>query len=69
MESEVDVVVLASGDGDFVDLVNFLKFRMIRVEVMSFPRTTSNELKELADRFSPLGQEFLLDKDDKKPTE
>ncbi len=41
---KVDVVVLISGDGDFVDLINFLKAKGIKVEVISFKAITAKEL-------------------------
>jgi uncharacterized LabA/DUF88 family protein len=37
MADRLDALVLVSGDGDFVDLVNMLKGRGVRVEVLSFP--------------------------------
>ncbi|MDD5750739.1 MAG: NYN domain-containing protein [Candidatus Pacebacteria bacterium] len=53
----VDVVVLCSGDGDFIPLVEYLKNQGKRVEVIAFGRTTSSALKEAADEFIDLGQE------------
>jgi uncharacterized LabA/DUF88 family protein len=47
----VDVVVLCSGDGDFIPLVEYLKNQGKRVEVVAFGRTTSSILKEVADEF------------------
>ena len=44
--------MIASGDGDFVPLVEYLKWgRGKEVEVAAFSRTTSSRLKEVADRF------------------
>ena len=45
----VDVIVLCSGDGDFIPLVDYLKNQGKRVEVMAFAKTTSSALKEAAD--------------------
>src|SRR5581483_4697890 len=59
----LDVVVLASGDGDFIPLVEYLKNQGKRVEVASFGRTTSSRLKETADEFIDLDggpEKFLL---------
>ncbi len=50
----VDVIVLVSGDGDFLQLVEYLKNQGKRVEVMAFGRTTSIKLKEIADEFVDL---------------
>ncbi len=52
----VDAVVLASGDGDFVQLTEYLKNQGKRVEVIAFGRSTSSHLKEVADEFIDLGQ-------------
>ncbi|MDD4989830.1 MAG: NYN domain-containing protein [Candidatus Pacebacteria bacterium] len=51
----VDVVVLCSGDGDFIPLVDYLKNQGKRVEVMAFGKTTSSALKEVADEFTDIG--------------
>ena len=59
----LDVVVLVSGDGDFIPLVEYLKNQGKRVEVMAFGRTTSSKLKETADEFIDLDEtisKFLL---------
>lgn len=50
----VDTICLASGDGDFLQLVNFLKNQGKRVEIIAFGRSTSSELKEAADEFIDL---------------
>lgn len=47
----VDVIILCSGDGDFVPLVEYLKAKGKRVEVIAFDKTTSSKLKEVADEF------------------
>ena len=52
MASFLDVVILVTGDGDFVPLVEYLKWGMGRlVEVAAFSRTTNAKLKEAADMF------------------
>ena len=61
----VDVVVLCSGDGDFIALVEYLKNMGKRVEVVAFGRSTSGKLKEIADEFIDLDEsvaKFLLKK-------
>lgn len=61
----LDVIVLASGDGDFIPLVEYLKNQGKRVEIMAFGRTTSLKLKEVADEFIDLDKapdKFLLKK-------
>lgn len=49
--NKVDTIVLVSGDGDFVYLVNHLQAHGVRVEVMAFEQSTSGKLKEEADYF------------------
>ncbi len=63
MAEKLDVVVLASGDGDFVDLVEFLQNRGIYVVVFAFAETASSKLIKKADAFVDMGQSpktFLL---------
>lgn len=50
----VDVIVIASGDGDFAPLVEYLKNQGRRVEVMAFGKSSSAKLKEVADEFIDL---------------
>ena len=63
--SWIDVIVLCSGDGDFIPLVEYLKNQGKRVEVIAFGKTTSSHLKETADEFHDLDknpEKFLLKK-------
>lgn len=60
MLDRVDTIVLASGDGDFAPLVEFIKGKNKRVEIFSFPENTAYDLKEKADRFEPLGENVIL---------
>lgn len=55
--NRVDVVVLCSGDGDFADLVDYLRNQGVKVEIMAFGRTCSAKLKEVADEFIDLDQD------------
>lgn len=56
----VDTIVLASGDGDFVPLVDFIKAKNKRVEIFAFAENTAYDLKEKADHFEPLGENIIL---------
>jgi uncharacterized LabA/DUF88 family protein len=58
----LDVIVLCSGDGDFIPLVEYLKNQGKRVEVAAFGRSTSAKLKETADEFIDLdkSEKYLL---------
>src|SRR3989338_5863394 len=50
-ESAIDALVLGTGDGDFVPLVEYIKGRGRQVEIIAFGRSTSAKLKEAADDF------------------
>lgn len=52
----VDTIVLASGDGDFLQLVEYLKNQGKRVEMIAFGRSSSAKLKEVVDEFVDLGK-------------
>jgi uncharacterized LabA/DUF88 family protein len=56
----VDTIVLASGDGDFVPLIDFIKAKNRRVEIFAFAENTAYDLKEKADKFFPLGENVIL---------
>lgn len=59
----LDVIVLMSGDGDFVPLVEYLKNQGKQVEVMAFGKTASSRLREAADDFFDFSedqQRFLI---------
>jgi uncharacterized LabA/DUF88 family protein len=52
MAAKLDTVVLATGDGDFVPLVEYLKYTQgCQVEVISFGKSSSGQLREAADDF------------------
>ena len=50
---KLDVVIIVSGDGDFVPLVEYLQAET-QVEVVAFGQSTSGKLKETADDFFDL---------------
>lgn len=55
MASMFDVIILVSGDGDFVPLVKYLQWGLGKgVEVAAFGKTASSRLKEAADTFIDL---------------
>ncbi|MCJ7786837.1 NYN domain-containing protein, partial [Patescibacteria group bacterium] len=61
----VDTVILVSGDGDFIQLVEYLKNQGKRVEIIAFGRSASARLKEIADEFIDLEEnpeKYLLKK-------
>lgn len=63
MADKIDVAVLTSGDGDFVELVKYLHTKGVKVEVAAFKQTTAKELIETADEFIDLtifGEDIFL---------
>lgn len=55
--SKVDAVIIVSGDGDFVPLVEYLQINAgTQVEVIAFGKSTSGKLKEISDDFIDLGE-------------
>ncbi len=55
LADKIDVAVIVSGDGDFIPLVEYLKINKgLKVEAMSFGRSTSGKLKEAVDVFHDL---------------
>jgi len=53
---KVDTIILASGDGDFIPLVEYLQASGCQVEVVSFGKSSSGKLKEVADDFMDLSE-------------
>ena len=65
ISQSVDTIILASGDGDFLQLIDYLKNQGKRVEVMAFSRSASAKLKEGADEFIDIEknpEKYLLKK-------
>lgn len=64
LADRLDTIVLVSGDGDFVTLVEYLQMtKGCRVEVMAFGESASMRLKDVADEFVDLSEDrktFLL---------
>lgn len=71
LASKVDTIVLVTGDGDFVPLVEQLKSMGVQVEVVSFGRSTSSKLKESTEAFLDLDEDpqkyLLMSKQIRKP--
>lgn len=68
---KLDVVVLVTGDGDFIPLVTYLKEnRGCIVELLAFGETASGKLVEHVDDFIDLGkdiQKYLLPQRQRRP--
>ncbi|MEI7512582.1 MAG: NYN domain-containing protein [Candidatus Uhrbacteria bacterium] len=57
LSSKVDVIVLVTGDGDFVPLVEYLKGHGVISEVVAFKESTNSTLRTVADCFLDLSAE------------
>jgi len=60
MAPKLDTVILVTGDGDFVPLVDALKVHGCRVEVVSFERSTAGELIRAADQYIPIQEAWIF---------
>lgn len=62
----LDAIVLVSGDGDFVPLIEYIKnAKSARIEIVGFGKTTSAKLKKIADDFIDLDKnprQYLLNR-------
>ncbi len=56
LSPKLDTVILITGDGDFVPLVEYLKVNGCQVEVASFGKSTSAKLIEATDHFIDLDE-------------
>jgi uncharacterized LabA/DUF88 family protein len=71
LASKTDAIVVVSGDGDFVPLVEYLKSHGVQVEAAAFGRSTSARLIESADDFIDLDsnpKRFLMRGPQARPT-
>ncbi len=69
LADKLDVIVLVSGDGDFLPLISYLQNNKgCLVEVMAFAKTTSSRLIDESDDFIDLGadKKFLINSYKKK---
>jgi len=65
LSNKVDTLVLVSGDGDFAELLRYLKSHGCRCEVIAFGQTASKFIREEADDFLDLSKntrKFLIGK-------
>jgi uncharacterized LabA/DUF88 family protein len=56
MADRLDVIAIVSGDADFARAVETVQSRGVRVEVVAFARSTSLEMRALADHYVELGK-------------
>lgn len=63
LAQKVDAIILASGDGDFVPMVEYVKSQGCQVEAISFGRSSSSKLREVVDDFIDMDEhpsDFLI---------
>ncbi len=60
---KLDVVILVSGDGDFVPLVDLVKTLGPRVEIISFTHNTARDLINSADKHMPIEKNLFMRQD------
>jgi uncharacterized LabA/DUF88 family protein len=70
LATKLDVIVLLSGDGDYIPLVEHLKrANACKVEVIAFGKSSSGKLREAADEFIDMDKEpdkFLIERKKKR---
>lgn len=62
MLNQYDILVLVSGDGDFVDFVRRLQECGKIVRVIAIPQHTAQMLSDTADEFTPFTSDMLLER-------
>lgn len=60
LADKLDIIVIVSGDGDFIDLVYHLKSRGVLVEAISFLGSTNEDLISAVDYHIPVEKDLLL---------
>lgn len=56
LSNSVEVIVIVSGDGDFIPLVDYLRNQGKQTEVIAFGKSASSKLREIADDFVDLSE-------------
>jgi uncharacterized LabA/DUF88 family protein len=62
MAEKIDVAIIVGGDKDFLPLIWYMRSRGCKCEIWSWPETTSPEMKEAADYYQALTEEFVISK-------
>ncbi len=60
---KVDAVVLATGDGDFIPLIEYLKNQGCQAEAITFGRSASSRFRDILDDFTDMDEDpnsFLI---------
>ena len=56
----LDIVVLVSGRKDIVELVNVLRKKKVKIEVIGCPSYIATQLKEGVDEFIPIEEDVVM---------
>jgi len=56
LSPQIDALILVTGDGDFIPLVEYLKGHGRQIEIIAFAKSASSKLIEAADDFIDLGK-------------
>lgn len=72
LSPSLDAIILVSGDGDYIPLVEYLQNQGKQVEVMAFKETSSSKLMEVVDGYTDLSADkkifLIIDKSaERKP--
>lgn len=60
MADKIDVAIILGGDKDFLPLIWYLRSRGCRVEIWSWPETTSPEMQQASDFYQRLDESFVI---------
>jgi uncharacterized LabA/DUF88 family protein len=60
MSDKLDVAIILGGDKDYLPLMWYLKSRGCRVEIWSWPESTSPEVQNAADFYFPLTKDYVI---------
>ena len=60
MAEKLDVAIILSGDKDLLPLIWYLRSRGCKVEIWSWPETTSPAVKEAADLYLPITKDYVI---------
>lgn len=54
---KIDVMILVSGDGDYIDLLEYAKSRGVKTEIVVFGKTASSKLIDYADEVIDMSED------------
>lgn len=60
MAEKIDAAIIMGGDKDFLPLIWYLRSRGCRVEIWSWPETTSPEMQQASDYYQPLTEDYVI---------